>query len=80
MSDLNQNKKGASVTTNKDAGAGNPTDVTASSIAQDAFRPGKSRIQQMSDGSILMQSVAEIAFERVCRVQIPYRLQQDKLR
>lgn len=44
---------------------------TASSIGAGAFRPGKSRIQQMSDGSILMQGVGDIAIERVCRVQVP---------
>lgn len=41
------------------------------SIAEDAFRPGKSRLQCMSDGTILLQSITEIALERVVRVQVP---------
>jgi hypothetical protein len=36
---------------------------TASSIGADAKRPGKSRVQQMADGSVLIQSVADIALE-----------------
>jgi len=45
--------------------------ATASSIADGAFRPGKSRIQQMADGSVLIQGIGDIAIERVCRVQVP---------
>lgn len=41
------------------------------SIAEEAIRPGKARTQIQSDGTILMQSVAEIALERVCRVVAP---------
>jgi len=50
--------------------------ATASSIGADAKRPGKSRIQQMADGSVLIQSVADIALERVCRVQVPIELRR----
>jgi hypothetical protein len=50
--------------------------ATASSIAEAAYRPGKSRFQQMSDGSILLQSVADISIERVCRVQVPIELKR----
>jgi hypothetical protein len=50
--------------------------ATASSIAEGALRPGKSRIQQMSDGSVLIQSVADISIERVCRVQVPIELKR----
>ena len=49
---------------------------TASSIAEEAYRPGKSRIQQMGDGSILMQSVADVSIERVCRVQVPVEVKR----
>jgi len=45
--------------------------ATASSIGDGAFRPGKSRIQQMNDGSVLIQAVGDISIERVCRVQVP---------
>jgi len=34
---------------------------------------GKSWIHQNSDGSIIMQSVADIRFERVCRIPVPVR-------
>ncbi len=44
---------------------------TLAAIAEDAIRPGKARMQMHSDGSILMQSVADIALERVCRVITP---------
>lgn len=40
-------------------------------IAEAAVRPGKARMQMHSDGTILMQSVADIAIERVCRVISP---------
>lgn len=44
---------------------------TLGNIAEDAYRPGKSRVHLHTDGTILMQSVAEIAMERVCRVVVP---------
>ena len=50
--------------------------ATASSLEEGAYRPGKSRFQQMSDGSILLQSVADISIERVCRVQVPIELKR----
>lgn len=52
-----------------------PSEV-ASSIGNNAKRPGKSRIQQMADGSVLIQSVADIAIERVCRVQVPIEVKR----
>lgn len=44
---------------------------TLASIAEAAIRPGKARMQMHSDGTILMQSVADISIERVCRVVSP---------
>lgn len=44
---------------------------TLTSIAADALRPGKARIHVNNDGSILMQSVTEVAIERVCRIAVP---------
>lgn len=44
---------------------------TLTSIATDALRPGKARMHVNNDGSILMQSVTEIALERVCRIAVP---------
>lgn len=40
-------------------------------LAQDAFRSGKARVHIGGDGTILVQSVGEIAFERVVRVVVP---------
>ena len=45
--------------------------ATLAGIAEEAVRPGKARMQMHSDGTILMQSVADIAIERVCRVVTP---------
>jgi hypothetical protein len=45
--------------------------ATLSSIADNAIRPGKSRFHANMDGSILIQSVADIALERVIRVVTP---------
>lgn len=45
--------------------------TTLSSIAEDALRSGKARVHINNDGSILMQSVADIALERVCRIVMP---------
>lgn len=39
-------------------------------------RPGKSLIWQAQDGSVLIQSVADIAFERKIKVQIPIELRK----
>lgn len=44
--------------------------TTASSIG-DGLRPGKSRVWHGSDGTMLMQSVTEIALERVVRIPVP---------
>lgn len=45
--------------------------TTLSNIAEDAFRAGKARVHINNDGSMLMQSVSEIALERVCRISVP---------
>lgn len=45
--------------------------TTLSSIAENAFRSGKARVHINNDGTILMQSVADIALERVCRIVMP---------
>ena len=50
---------------------------TLAAIAAEAIRPGKARMQMHSDGTILMQSVADIAIERVCRVVSPTELKRQ---
>lgn len=50
---------------------------TLASIAANAVRPGKARMQMHSDGTILMQSVADIAIERVCRVVSPVEIRRQ---
>jgi hypothetical protein len=52
-------------------------DATLAAIAEDAIRPGKARMQMHSDGTILMQSVADIAIERVCRVVSPTEIRRQ---
>jgi hypothetical protein len=44
-----------------------------SNIAE-AGRSGKSRFVRMSDGKVLLQSVNEIVFERVCRIPVPMQI------
>ena len=44
--------------------------------AQEVARSGRARTQVMADGTILMQSVADIVFERVSRVQVPIPLKR----
>lgn len=41
------------------------------STAEESIRSGKARLQMMSDGTILGQSVTEIAFEKVTRIPVP---------
>ena len=53
-----------------------PSEALAS-IAEGAIRPGKARMQMHSDGSILLQSVADIAIERVCRVVTPTEIRRQ---
>ncbi len=48
------------------------------SMTEEAVRSGKSRVHMGQDGTILLQSVAEIAFERVCRIQVPIRLKHEE--
>ena len=52
-------------------------DSTLAAIAEDAIRPGKARMQMHSDGTILMQSVADISIERVCRVVSPTEIKRQ---
>jgi hypothetical protein len=54
------------------------TDPTAAAgnMFDSASRAGKARVQIMSDGSLLAQSVSDIVLERVCRVTVP--VQKDK--
>ncbi|MEG1543075.1 MAG: hypothetical protein RR382_00930 [Tannerellaceae bacterium] len=49
---------------------------TIGRIAAESIRSGKSSIHQGSDGTILVQSVAEIALERVVRVLVPIRTER----
>lgn len=46
-------------------------------MASDAYRAGKARVQVLSDGALLAQSVSEICLERVCRVQVPIQLKDE---
>ena len=46
-------------------------------IAEEATRPGKARMQMHSDGSVIMQSVADISIERVCRVVSPTEIRRQ---
>jgi hypothetical protein len=50
---------------------------TLAAIAAEAIRPGKARMQMHSDGTILMQSVADISIERVCRVVSPAEIRRQ---
>lgn len=50
---------------------------TLAAIAAEAIRPGKARMQMHSDGTILMQSVADITIERVCRVVAPTEIKRQ---
>lgn len=48
--------------------------TTLGVFAENAYRSGKLREYRGSDGSYLMQSVTEIAFERVCRIPVPVEI------
>ncbi len=50
--------------------------ATLTSIADNAIRPGKSKFHANMDGSILIQSVAEIALERVVRIVTPTEIKR----
>lgn len=54
--------------------------ATVVSLAADAAKSGagKSWMHRNSDGSVLVQSVAEIRFERVCRIPVPVRYQHHE--
>lgn len=55
------------------------TDPTATigKLAEDALRSGKAHLHVGMDGTILMQSVAEIVLERVCRIPVPVQIKPD---
>ncbi len=40
-------------------------------------RSGKGRVHVNEDGSVLVQSVSDIAFERVCRIPVPLQLKAE---
>lgn len=50
-----------------------PAEVAASTLADMASGAGKSWIHRNSDGSVIVQSVADIRLERVCRIPVPVR-------
>ena len=52
------------------------TEPTAAigAFSESNLRAGKSRVHYNSDGSILMQSVADIVLERVCRIPVPVEI------
>ncbi len=43
-------------------------------ISDDVHGSGKSRFSRLNDGTVLVQSVAEICFERVTRIPVPRRI------
>jgi hypothetical protein len=51
--------------------------TTLSNIAENALRAGKARVHINNDGTLLMQSVAEIAIERVCRIAVPAEIRRQ---
>lgn len=54
-----------------------PTE-TVGRMAEDALRSGKSRVWFGQGGDILVQSVGEIAIERVVRIPVPIRLKHPE--
>jgi hypothetical protein len=52
--------------------------VVLGQMTEQAVRSGKSRVHMGQDGTILLQSVSEIAFERVCRIQVPIRIKHEE--
>lgn len=52
--------------------------ATAGKMAEDALRSGKARVHVGQNGSVLVQSCADIVLERVTRVQVPIRLKHEE--
>lgn len=50
--------------------------TTAGNMYDSAARAGKARVQIMSDGTLLAQTVSEVVIERVCRVTVPVQKQK----
>lgn len=50
----------------------------AGRMAEEAMRSGKARFHVGQDGAILIQSCADIAFERVVRIPVPIRLKHEE--
>ena len=46
-------------------------------LSTEAMRSGKARFHVGNDGSVLVQSVADIAIERVCRIVVPMELKRE---
>lgn len=46
-------------------------------LAEDAVRPGRFRAHVNSDGSLLVQSVADICFEKVVQIPVPIQLRRE---
>lgn len=46
-------------------------------IAEGAFRSGKARVHVNDDGSVLVQSVADIVLEKVVRIPIPQQIRKE---
>lgn len=46
-------------------------------IAQDQFRSGKAHLHVNNDGSVLIQSVADIVLEKVVRIPVPVRIRPE---
>ena len=51
---------------------------TVGKMAEEAVRSGRARFHVGSDGGILVQSVSDIALERVCRIPVPIRLKHQE--
>lgn len=47
-------------------------------MAEDAFRSGKARLHIGQDGTVLIQSCADIVLERVCRIPVPIRIKHEE--
>lgn len=51
---------------------------TLGRMTEDAVRSGKTRFHVGTDGTVLVQSCGEIAFERVTRIPVPIRLKHEE--
>lgn len=52
--------------------------TAAGKMAEEALRSGKARFHVGQDGTILVQSCAEVAVERVTRILVPIRLKHEE--